>query len=204
MIVRLQHLIIIAAALMISIPSAFADEAQDALVEQGVTAYNDGNYERAKSILLPLAEAGHPKAMNMIGRLHDGTGVLPDDPKIECDWYEKSAKMGYLSAQENLAICLYWGDGRTKDIEASIMWSHKAAEQGGKKAQASLAGYYVDTNRDQYLYWAQKAAAQGSTKAKALMWGNGDRDLVPDLHWTDLVCVVLMTGWIGKKSDYCD
>lgn len=104
----------------------------------------------------------------------------------------------------NLSICYYWGDGRLKDIAAAIAWKEQAANLGHKGAQADLAAIYVDLDREKYLYWAQKAAANGSVKAKALMWGNGDRNLVPDLRWTDLVCVVVMIGWFDNRLDYCD
>lgn len=205
MIAHLRHLIIIViASLMMSIPSAFADEAQDALVEQGVVAYDAGNYERAKSILLPLAEAGHPKAMNMVGRLHDGTSVFPDDPKIECDWYEKSAIAGYISAQSNFSTCYYKGDGRTKDIDKWIYWIEKSAHQGRTLSQAALAGYYVKRDRNKYLYWAEQAIAGGSKGIAVLMWLNGDKQDVVDVSPIDIACVVVMIGWLKKPSDHCE
>ena len=183
---------------------ALADEAQDALVEQGVQAYDDGDYQKAKDILLPLAKAGVPKAMNMIGLMHDFGKGYPENTVLGCDWYQRSAKTGYVSAQSNLSTCYSLGDGRPKDMKKFLYWSQKAAEQGSKSAQGGLAAYYVDRDREQYLYWAQKAAAQGSITTKALMWGNGDKALVPHLRWTDLACVVVMIGWLDKPYDYCD
>ena len=185
-------------------PAAMADDAQDQQVEIGVAAYDDGDYQRAKDILLPLAEAGHPKAMNMVGLMHSKGKGYSKHRQVACDWYERSAELGYVSAQDNFALCLYWGDGRPKDITKAIYWNERAAEQGSKLSQTNLATYYDDTDRDKYLYWAQKAAAQGGIKAKALMWSNGDRDLVPDLRWTDLVCIVVMYGWLDKPYNYCD
>jgi len=183
---------------------AHGGEAEDARVEQGVALYDDGKYAEAKAILLPLAESGHPKAMNMVGRLHDGTPVFPDDPVIECDWYERSAEAGYASAQSNLAKCFDLGNGRPKNIEQSLLWDELAASQGNKLSQAGLAGYYVKRDRDKYLYWGQKAAANGSRAVMGLMLLNGDGDLVPDAKYSDVACVVVMIGWLGYPSDYCD
>ena len=186
-------------------PAVIADDAQDQQVEIGVAAFHSGNYERAKTILLPLAEAGHPKAMNMVGKMYSKGHSYLKNRQIACDWYERSAEAGYVSGQTNIGTCLYWGDGRPKDIAKAIFWNERAAEQGSKLSQTNLATYYDDIDRrDKYLYWAQKAAAQGGIMAKALMWSNGDRDLVPDLRWTDLVCIVVMHGWLDKPYDYCD
>ncbi|MBF0250212.1 MAG: sel1 repeat family protein [Alphaproteobacteria bacterium] len=173
-------------------------------VAEGVTAYDAGVYETAKAILLPLAETGHPKAMNMVGLMYSKGNGYPTNRTMACDWYERSAEAGYVSGQANFATCLYWGDGRPKDVGRSIHWDTKAAEQGYKLSQADLAGYFVDRDRKQYLYWAQKAAANGSVRAKALMWLNGDRDLVSDLPWTDIVCVMVMIGLLNESGDYCD
>ena len=196
---------VVLSALLI-LPATFAagDEAQDALVAEGVKAYDDGDYQKAKDILLPLAEAGHPKAMNMIGLMHSNGYDYPQDRTIACNWYEQSAMAGYPPAMSNLSICFYWGDGRPQNISQAIFWDEKAAQLGHKNSQANLAAIYVDQDREKYLYWAQKAVANGSIKTKALMWGNGDGDLVTDLHWTDLVCVVVMIGWFDKRADYCD
>ena len=184
--------------------AAHADKAQDALVEQGVQAYQSDDYDTAKAILVPLAEVGHPKAMNMVGKMYSKGKGYSKNRNLACDWYERSAEAGYVSGQTNIGTCLYWGSGRPKDIAKAIYWNEKAAAQGSKLSQTNLAVYYDDIDREKYLYWAQKAAAQGGVQAKALMWSNGDRDLVPDLRWTDLVCIVVMFGWLDKPYDYCD
>jgi len=197
----------LSAALLLTLflsPLAIADEAQDKQVEIGVKAYDDGNYERAKDILLPLAEAGHPKAMNMVGRLYDGTNAFPDDPKIECDWYEKSALAGYASAQSNLSTCYLKGDGRPKDILTWLYWEEKSAHQGRMLSQAALAGYYVKRDRERYLYWAHQAISNGSKGVAVLMWMNGDHQNTVDISPIDIACVVVMIGLFENRSDYCE
>ena len=96
-----------------------ATSAQDALVEQGVAFYDNEDFPKAKDILLPLAEAGHPKAMHFIGRMHEGTNVFPNNPVLECNWYERAANSGYPSSMYNMSIC-YDGNGRPDDIPSWI------------------------------------------------------------------------------------
>ena len=196
---------VVLSALLI-LPATFAagDEAQDALVAEGVKAYDDGDYQKAKDILLPLAEAGHPKAMNMIGLMYEFIRGYSQNTRKACDWYEKSANAGYVSAQRNLAICYYWGDGRLRDEAQAIHWYRQAGEQGNKNAQAFLTAYFSSRERNEYLYWAQKAAQQGSVFAKAVMWDKGDKDLVSNLSWIDRVCIIVAVGWLKKPTDYCD
>ncbi|WP_170827068.1 tetratricopeptide repeat protein [Magnetovibrio blakemorei] len=170
----------------------------------GEAAYEAGDYVRAKAIFLSLSEKGHAKAENMIGLMYSKVKGFEKDRVQACDWYERAAERGYVSAQLNLSICYFQGSGRPQNNKFALKWSLKAAEQDNKNAQASLAAYFLHRDRKKYLYWAQKAAANGSVKAKALMWANGEGILVPDLTAIDLVCFVVMVGWLDKPDDYCD
>lgn len=181
-----------------------ADEAQDRLVEQGVAAYDAGNYQRAKDILVPLAEAGHPKAMNIVGLMYSKGFGYPSNRTTACDWYERSANEGYSSGSFNLSHCYYHGSGRPQDEREWLFWTKKAALQGHKGAQGNLAGLYVETDRDEYLYWAQKAAAQGNARAKVLMWLKGDGDLVANVKLAEIVCVIVRIAWLNDRYDACD
>jgi len=121
----------LSAALLLTLllsPAAMADDAQDQQVEIGVKAYDDGDYQRAKDILLPLAEAGIPEAMHIIGRMHEGADVFPNDPKLECDWYERAAKLGLGKSMYNLSICYNHGKGRENNRERMLYWRTLAAE----------------------------------------------------------------------------
>jgi TPR repeat protein len=165
-----------------------ADEAQDRLVEQGVAAYDAGNYAEAKVILLPLAEAGIPWAMNTVGLMHDGTGAFPNDPKTECDWYERAANAGFASGMYNLSICYDWGDGRPKDLNEMLHWRNLAAESGSIPAMINLAA--LDSSEgEEYRRWMNQAAQHGSVYAKVSLWLQGYKHDVPDLKVQDIVCV---------------
>ena len=167
--------------------TATGDEAQDAQVEQGVAAYDEGDYQRAKDILLPLAEAGHPKAMNMVGLMTKfGNGFTPN-PEVACDWYEKSATAGYSSAMYNMSIC-YDGFGRPNDPERHKFWLLRAADVGHVPAMINLSAF-DPSKGEEYLKWHRLAIDHGSTFAKVSLWLDGFKDEVPDITFGEIVCV---------------
>jgi len=197
----------LSAALLLTLllsPAAMADEAQDQQVEIGVKAYDDGDYPRAKDILLPLAEAGHPKAMNMVGLMHSKGKGYSKHRQVACDWYERSAETGYISGIYNLSLCYHLGEGRANDPKLGWALTERAAQLGHIGAQGDIAGRYVDTERDLYLFWAKKAATSGNARAKVLMWLKGDGEYVPDLTFIEIVCVVVKIAWMDDRYDACD
>lgn len=177
---------------------------EDLQVKEGIKAYDVGDYEKAKNIIVPLAEKGHSKAMSMLGYMHDFGKAFPINHALACDWYEKAAKAGDRAAQLNLGVCYSKGIGRPQNDKKWIFWMTKAGEQGDKDAQADIAAHYVDTDKDKFMYWAKKAAANGSVRAKILLWSTGSGDLVPDLTWGQRICGLVMIGWLDKEFDYCD
>jgi len=184
-------------------PLAWADAAQDQLVEQGVALYDDEEYEKAKEILLPLAEAGHAKAMNMVGRLYDGTTAFPTDPTIECDWYEKAANAGYANAMYNMSNCYYFGNGRNKDLELNKYWILQASDHGVVSAMIIRSSYDMSEGED-YRYWMNKAREHGSVYAKVDLYLQGYAHDVPDLYIQDKVCVYVRILMFGGEKDICD
>ena len=183
-------------------PAAMADEAQDRQVEVGVKAYDDGDYQRAKDILLPLAEAGHPKAMNMVGLMHYDTPVFPNDPVVECDWYERSANAGYPSAMYNLSICFNQGIGRNKDHKMTLHWRTLAANNGYISAMINLAALDPDEGAE-YRRWMMKAQEHGSAYAKVSLWLQGYKT-DSQMTFKDFVCVSWRILIMNGEFEDCD
>ncbi|MEG3618975.1 tetratricopeptide repeat protein [Magnetovibrio sp. PR-2] len=167
----------------------------DALVEEGIAAYGAEDYQRAKDILLPLAEAGHPEAMHRIGRLYDGKGVFPHDPKTECDWYEKAANKGLAKSMHNMGVC-YDGFGRDDDIAQERAWLLKAAEKGFVSSMINLAA--LDPKKGtEYLFWMENAQKNNSSYARVSLWLHGYKEN-SQMSFFDFACVswkvILMKG----------
>ena len=187
-------------------PTQAADwSAMDAEVERGVEAFDAGDYATAKAILLPLAQAGHPKAMNMIGLMHDGTDVFPNDPKQECDWYERAAEAGYSSGMYNLSICYNHGRGREQNHGLMLHWRKLAADHGSTNAMINLAS--LDTRQGpDYRHWMNKAAEHGSRYAPVSLWLQGYKDDARKHGMTigELVCVSWNILILDDHFDACD
>jgi len=175
---------------------------QDLLVEQGAAFYDDEDYAKAKAILLPLAEAGHPKAMHYVGRMHEGTNVFPRDPKIECDWYEKAANAGYVASMYNMSVC-YDGYGRADMPEIDQKWLLQAAENNFIPAMINLAGQ-DQAQGNEYRQWMNKASHLGSVYAKVSLRLQGYEQDAPDVYIQDTLCVYVRILLLDGDVLVCD
>jgi TPR repeat protein len=191
-----------AAILILALCLAAPARAQTA--EEGYAAYDAGDYAKAKTILLPLAEAGDPKAMNRIGYMYRKGKGFPKNPTLGCDWYEKAAKAGFHQAQSNLSICFHYGEGRPKDIDKAIFWSTQAAEQGNIDSQVALVRLLHDRDPQKAREWGQKAANAGSVAARLMMEDYGLTYSGPRPSRYQKYCFILMVGLLKKPWDYCD
>ena len=178
-------------------------QAQDQLAQRGITLYEDGAYAEAKAILLPLAEAGHPQAMNYIGLMHDDGFVFSKDPKVECDWYESAANAGYAPGMYNLSICYNHGEGREKDEKLMLYWRTLAAEHGVSAAMINLA-WMNQVEDEHYRYWMNRAVQHGSVYAQVDLWLGKYKNDVPNIKVQDIVCVSVLILILDKPFEACD
>jgi TPR repeat protein len=87
----------IAAALLLGSAAAHAGPWED-----GMVAYNRGDYPPAVRLFRPLAEQGNPKAQNQIGMMYrKGEGVQPS-PARAFMWFSLSARRGDAKAKAGL------------------------------------------------------------------------------------------------------
>ena len=85
--------------------------------------------------------------------------------------YERLAKEEDASAQYNLGVCYYNGQGVTQDYVEAVAWYRKAAEQGHADAQYNLGYCYyngqgVTQDYVEAVAWYRKAAEQGHAWAQ--------------------------------------
>ena len=99
--------------------------------DEGVGAYNRGDYESALNEFRPLAEQGHADAQFNLGVMYrKGQGVTQDYAEA-LKWYHKAAEQGDADAQNNLGVMYDKGLGVLQDDAEALKWYRKAAEQGG-------------------------------------------------------------------------
>ena len=119
-----------AAILLLCSSIARADD-----IDDGVKAYDEGNYAQAIELFLPLANQGDAAAQFYLGLMYaNGKGVTQDH-KEAMKWYRLAAAQGDTDAQHNLGEMYFNGHGVTQDYVRAHMWFNLAASQGSKEAK---------------------------------------------------------------------
>lgn len=102
--------------------------------KDGVTAYQQGNYQLAYMHWLPLAKKGNKFAQFGIGNMYDQGQGMPQNHKKAFNWYLQSAKQGMTSAQTNLSRLYAKGEGVERNYELCYVWANLAATSGLEQA----------------------------------------------------------------------
>ena len=180
---------------------ALAVPADAGSYEDGLAAYNQGDYATALRLWRPLAEQGHAEAQFNLGLVYGmGQGVPQDDAEA-VKWFRMAAEQGIAEAQNNLGSMYYDGRGVPQDDTEAVKWYRKAAEQGDAEAQTNL-GAMLATGRgvaQDYVsahMWFSLAAAKGHEKAKQ------SQDLAASLMTPDQIAEAqrLAREWMAKHQ----
>ncbi|WP_369589052.1 tetratricopeptide repeat protein [Kingella oralis] len=160
----------LAALLLACAMPAWADNKVQ--LQQGVTAYKAGNYNKALRLLQPLAQQGDAYAQHNLGIMHyQGKGIAQDYQQARA-WWQKAANQGYAAAQYNLGMMYIKGRGVAQNYQQAFAWCQKAANQGFADAQNNLGVMYangkgVAKDYQQAKAWWQKVLAQPDTADNA-------------------------------------
>jgi len=170
----LQYL---AALLLLTI--AVQVSAQD--YTEGKQAYLAKDYDKALSILKPLAEQGDSDAQVTLGLMYDyGHGVEQDSAKA-IEWYTKAAEQGLPVVQHDLGVKYFQGKGVARDYKQAARWWEQAANAGLADSQFNLGLMYyrglgIKQNYTKALDLFQRAASQDHANAQyslAVMYAFG-------------------------------
>lgn len=155
-----------------------SNDNQVALLNEGISAYYAGKYERAFERLHPLAEAGLSQAQFRLGIMYYQGRTTVKNEDLAKQWIiralpdllRKSAQ-GESWAQADLGTVYELGIGLDKDIGRAASWYRKAADQSHAGAQTNLGVLYasgegVNYDRQKALYWLKRAASQGDKVAR--------------------------------------
>ena len=94
---------------------------------QGVAAFQAGDYATAFNIWLPLAEKNDAEAQRNIGVMYQqGLGV-PQDAVQAATWYRRAAEGGYAPAQYRMGLAYQSGAGVKLDKVRAHAWFNLAA-----------------------------------------------------------------------------
>jgi len=129
---RIAATLAVVGALLFSAGSAWAD------FDDGLAAFERGDYATALREWLPLAEQGDVSAQYFLGVMYSfGRGVPQNDAEA-VKWYRKAAEQGVVPAQYNLGVMYYFGEGVSVNSIKAYMWWSLAMEQGNESATENL------------------------------------------------------------------
>jgi hypothetical protein len=95
--------------------------------EEGVRAYQQGEFSAAVSAFMPLAQQGDARAQYNLGVLYlQGAGV-PQDVRQAAQWFHRAAAQAESKAQYNLGLLYATGTGVPRDEGAAYIWFTLAA-----------------------------------------------------------------------------
>jgi Sel1 repeat len=166
----LSHMKLIACVTSLCVLGSIASFADEATLERASQYVQNGQPERAISILSQLADKGDAVAEYKLAELYyRGIGAAQSAEKAAL-LYEAAAKQNIMPAQQNIAVMYLRGDGVPQDYEKAVYWFRKAAEQGDAFAQQSLGYRYkfgegVKQDYTQALEWFKKSANQNHVPA---------------------------------------
>lgn len=140
--------------------------------DEGIKAYQEGEYAVALSEFRPLGAQGDATAQYALGVMYrNGEGVARDDQQAVA-WYRRAAVQGHAMAQSSLGFMYLMGNGVARNDVKATDWFRKAAEQGDAAAQYNLGHAYWDGRgvpQDDKLaeQWIRMAAAQEYASAQS-------------------------------------
>ena len=113
----MRHIVVASLLILLALP-VWAD------FQNGLDAYNRGDFATALKEWQPLAEHGNASAQYNLGLMyHTGQG-LPQDYAEAAKWYRLAADQGYAQTQTNLGWMYAKGTGVPQDYELlPIRWT---------------------------------------------------------------------------------
>jgi len=146
--------------------------AEQALIfDEGVTAYDAGEYARAFELWLPIAQSGNMAAQrNVAHMLRRGLGT-EQNPERAIYFYRRAAEVGLVNAMINLGSMLLNGEGAERDDSEAAGWFYQASLAGDPRAQYVLGvlaarGHGMDKNPEAAVMLFRSAASQGLRDAQ--------------------------------------
>lgn len=143
-------------------------------LEEGNTAYEYGDYERALALFTPLAKKGNAQAQAMLAQLYLGQPGVPRDEEQAVQWARLSAEQNDVSGLMVLSDIYLEGDGVTKDEVQAITYLRRAVELDSAEAKLRLGLMYlegqgVERNPEQARQWIIAAAKQDFFAAQVIL-----------------------------------
>jgi uncharacterized protein len=100
--------------------------------EEGLKAFEGGNYPTAMRLLRPLAGEGNARAQYNVGVMYEECLGVPIDYTV--GWLLQAAEQGNSEAKNHLGFLYLYGRGVSQDYVSAHMWFDWAASEGNMRA----------------------------------------------------------------------
>ena len=95
--------------------------------DEGMQAYDRGDYATAFREWLPRAQQGIGEAQYNLGLLYARGQGVPQDDGQAIQWFRRAADQGYAPAQYSLGVMYAEGRGVSQDVAEAYFWLNLAA-----------------------------------------------------------------------------
>ena len=176
----IRGLTVIAVAVLLAACATNVAQEKATRFDQGVAAYDAGDFAQAYAIWSKLAEQDDLAAMrNTANLLRQGKGV-DKDAHAAFKLYEEAAEKGLVTAMANVAEMYVAGEGTERDPKKAAAWYARAAIAGLSLAQVRLADMYeqgvgVEKDRKKAVTLLERAARNGYAPAQQRLKDMGVR-----------------------------
>ncbi len=140
--------------LCLAIVAVLAAPAALAGFDDGVAAYDRGDYAVAFEVWQPLAEQGDVRAQYRLGRLYEAGEGVPGDAAEALRWFNAAGAQGDKQALVSIGIFHADARGVPQDTFKAYMWWEIAARHGSGLARA------LQTTVERQLTQAEKDEAR--------------------------------------------
>lgn len=128
-------------------PLTLEAQDRDASFRNGLSAFQTGSYDRARSLWGALAEAGDARAQAGLGYMYyTGRGVARDSARA-AELFQRAADKGEPTAQTFLAVMHFQADGMPRNLPLALMWL-ELATAGGQPETFDLRGVIMQSMTD--------------------------------------------------------
>jgi hypothetical protein len=193
--VALSIVALSAGGITAGLAAGFAGDARAQSYDEGMHAYNTGDFAKAVEVWGPLAENGDAVAQYSLGKLLENGGAgVPHDLVAAAKWYQRSASQGISAAQNNLGLMYAQGRGVPQDVARAAKFWRDAAAKDHVIAQFNLALAYfrgegVAEDKAEALRWFRRASELGLADAQYALGQvvrlglAGEADEAEALYW---------------------
>jgi len=142
--------------------------------EEGVAAFEAGNYAKAFEELRALGGDAAPRARAYLGEIYMGAIPKKKDYEKARKLLRKAYNDGYKSAGGSLGLLYEHGRSVEPDKDRAVNFYREAAQAGSAQAQTNLGLAYkygtgTEIDLEKAVLWLTRAAKQGVAAAQAVI-----------------------------------